>query len=52
LAPPPAAARPGAGSGLIGLGERVQLANGELRHEWDDGGGFALVATLPLDGAP
>jgi signal transduction histidine kinase len=52
LSPPPAAALPGAGSGLIGLGERVQLANGELRHEWDDAGGFALVATLPLDGAP
>ena len=51
LSPPPAAALPGAGSGLIGLGERVQLANGELRHEWD-GGGFALVATLPLDGTP
>jgi signal transduction histidine kinase len=52
LSPPPAATLPGAGSGLIGLGERVQLANGELRHEWDDPGGFALVATLPLDGAP
>jgi signal transduction histidine kinase len=52
LSPPPAAALPGAGSGLIGLGERVQLANGELRHEWDDAGGFALVATLPLDGTP
>jgi signal transduction histidine kinase len=52
LSPPPAAALPGAGSGLIGLGERVQLANGELRHGRDDGGGFALVATLPLDGAP
>jgi signal transduction histidine kinase len=51
LSPPPATALPGAGSGLIGLGERVQLANGELRHEWD-AGGFALVATLPLDSAP
>jgi signal transduction histidine kinase len=51
LSPPPAAALPGAGSGLIGLGERVQLANGELRHEWDDAGGFVLVATLPLDHA-
>jgi signal transduction histidine kinase len=52
LSPPPAAALPGAGSGLIGLGERVQLAKGELRHGWDDAGGFTLVATLPLDGAP
>jgi signal transduction histidine kinase len=52
LSPAPAAALPGAGSGLIGLGERVQLANGELRHGSGDAGGFALVATLPLDGAP
>jgi signal transduction histidine kinase len=52
LSPPPAAALPGAGSGLIGLGERVQLANGDLRHGWDGGGEFTLVATLPLDGVP
>jgi signal transduction histidine kinase len=50
VSPPAAAALPGAGSGLIGLGERVQLASGELRHGWEDDGGFVLVATLPLEG--
>jgi signal transduction histidine kinase len=49
LSPPPAATLPGAGSGLIGLGERVHLAKGELRHEWDDADDFVLVATLPLE---
>jgi signal transduction histidine kinase len=40
-------ALPGAGSGLIGLGERVALAGGELRHGPDAGGDFVLRATLP-----
>jgi signal transduction histidine kinase len=48
VAPPDAPALPGSGSGLIGIGERVQLADGELRHEWGAGGEFVLVATLPL----
>ena len=38
---------PGAGSGLIGLGERVALAGGELRHGPDPAGDFVLHATLP-----
>jgi len=38
---------PGAGSGLIGLGERVALAGGELHHGPDAGGDFVLHATLP-----
>jgi signal transduction histidine kinase len=38
---------PGAGSGLIGLGERVALAGGELRHGPDASGDFVLRATLP-----
>jgi signal transduction histidine kinase len=38
---------PGAGSGLIGLGERVALAGGELRHGPDAAGDFVLRATLP-----
>jgi signal transduction histidine kinase len=42
-----AAPLPGAGSGLIGLGERVALAGGELRHGPDAGGDFVLRATLP-----
>ena len=37
----------GAGSGLVGLGERVQLADGELRHELAPGGEFVLEVTLP-----
>jgi signal transduction histidine kinase len=39
---------PGAGSGLIGLGERVALAGGELEHGPDAAGDFILRATLPL----
>jgi signal transduction histidine kinase len=38
---------PGAGSGLIGLGERVALAGGELHHGLDAAGDFVLRATLP-----
>jgi signal transduction histidine kinase len=42
-----AAPIPGAGSGLIGLGERVALAGGELQHGPDAAGDFVLRATLP-----
>lgn len=45
----PAPALPGAGSGLIGVGERVQLVGGELRHEIAGDGDFVLVATLPWE---
>ncbi|HEV2814250.1 MAG TPA: histidine kinase [Solirubrobacteraceae bacterium] len=38
---------PGAGTGLIGLGERVTLANGELEHGVDPDGAFVLRARLP-----
>jgi len=38
---------PGAGSGLIGLGERIALAGGELLHGPDAAGDFVLQATLP-----
>ena len=38
---------PGAGSGLIGLGERVALAGGELAHGPGPSGDFVLRATLP-----
>jgi signal transduction histidine kinase len=38
---------PGAGSGLIGLSERVALARGELRHGPNAAGDFVLRATLP-----
>jgi signal transduction histidine kinase len=49
LVPVPAPALPGAGSGLIGLGERVGLAGGELRHGVVAGGDFVLTATLPWE---
>jgi signal transduction histidine kinase len=38
---------PGAGTGLIGLAERVELAGGELRHGPDDTGDFVLRAMIP-----
>jgi signal transduction histidine kinase len=38
---------PGAGTGLIGLGERVALAGGALEHGPDAAGDFVLRATLP-----
>ena len=38
---------PGAGTGLIGLAERVSLAGGELEHGVDAEGAFVLRARLP-----
>lgn len=38
---------PGAGTGLIGLAERVSLAGGELEHGVDPDGAFVLRARLP-----
>jgi signal transduction histidine kinase len=40
-------ALPGAGTGLVGLSERVELAGGELEHGPDAAGDFVLRATLP-----
>jgi signal transduction histidine kinase len=45
VAPPP-----GAGTGLIGLGERVALAGGSLTHGRDGAGDFVLRAVLPVEG--
>lgn len=42
---------PGAGTGLVGLAERVSLAGGELRHGPDAHGDFLLRATLPWERA-
>jgi len=42
-----AEALPGAGTGLVGLLERVTLAGGGLAHGWTSDGGFRLTATLP-----
>lgn len=52
---PPAAALPaalpGAGAGLVGLGERVALLGGTLEHGRTGDGRFRLRARLPLTGA-
>jgi signal transduction histidine kinase len=40
-------ALPGAGTGLVGLTERVALAGGELEHGVDPDGAFVLRARLP-----
>ena len=37
----------GAGTGLIGLAERVSLAGGTLEHGVDPDGAFVLRARLP-----
>ncbi|MFL5842269.1 MAG: sensor histidine kinase [Thermoleophilaceae bacterium] len=38
---------PGAGTGLVGLAERVSLAGGKLEHGVDCDGAFVLRASLP-----
>src|SRR4051812_4244129 len=38
---------PGAGTGLVGLAERVSLAGGRLEHGVDRDGAFVLRASLP-----
>jgi signal transduction histidine kinase len=44
---------PSAGTGLVGLLERVSLSGGHLEHGWTPDGEFRLLATLPwpTDGA-
>jgi signal transduction histidine kinase len=49
LRPAPAPALPGAGSGLVGLRERVELEGGALRTEVAPGGDVVLAATLPWE---
>ena len=43
----PGGTLPGAGTGLVGLLERVTLAGGRLAHGWTADGEFRLTATLP-----
>ncbi len=43
----PAAAIPGAGTGLVGVAERVTLAGGRVDHGRDADGDFRLAAWLP-----
>jgi signal transduction histidine kinase len=50
--PPPAGTEhavplPGAGTGLVGLLERISLSSGRLEHGWTADGDFRLRATLP-----
>jgi len=50
--PPPAGGEhgiplPSAGTGLVGLLERVSLGGGHLEHGWTADGEFRLRATLP-----
>ncbi|WP_437063696.1 sensor histidine kinase [Streptomyces sp. enrichment culture] len=47
LGPPPAS-----GFGLLGLGERVGLAGGELSHHPTPGNGYVLTARLPWPNTP
>ncbi len=47
VAVPAASQLPGAGTGLIGLAERVTLAGGELESGVDPAGAFVLRAWLP-----
>ena len=44
---PPRHPVPGSGTGLVGLGERVQLAGGRLTHRITPEGSFVLRAELP-----
>jgi signal transduction histidine kinase len=41
----------GAGHGLVGMGERVRLYGGELRAGPRAGGGFEVVASIPVEPA-
>ncbi len=45
----PVPALPSAGTGLVGLRERVGLAGGRLEHSWTPGGGFRVYVWLPWD---
>ncbi|MGC4849968.1 sensor histidine kinase [Micromonospora sp. DT15] len=44
---PPGGTLPGAGTGLVGISERVTLAGGRLAYGRDDSGDFRLAAWLP-----
>lgn len=41
----------GAGTGLLGLAERLRVIGGTLEHGWRLGGGYRVRARMPLDAA-
>jgi signal transduction histidine kinase len=43
-------ARPGGGSGLLGLADRLSALDGELRVESQADGGTLVAAAIPLPG--
>ncbi|MER6338416.1 sensor histidine kinase [Streptomyces tendae] len=51
-APPGPARPPASGFGLLGLGERVAVAGGELGHRPTSDGGYVLTARLPWPHGP
>ncbi|MDU0251992.1 histidine kinase [Streptomyces sp. PU10] len=51
-APPRPARPPASGFGLLGLGERITVAGGELGHHPTPDGGYVLTARLPWPKGP
>ena len=43
-------ADPGQGSGLIGLGDRVEALGGKIKIASPQGNGTSLLVTLPIEG--
>ncbi|WP_244224150.1 sensor histidine kinase [Streptomyces tirandamycinicus] len=43
---------PGGGHGLLGIAERIRLLGGRLTAQPMPGGGFGILAEIPLDGTP